>query len=234
MVNNWMFSSQLRKIIPPSICFLCESTTEPGHLCCQPCRADFARIQPACPRCGRELAIRGPLCSMCGRHPPEYDCLIAPFHYVYPVSLLIKLLKYKNKIEISRELGLALTQAVQARAWELPEAIVPVPLHPFRTMKRGYNQAREIADVLAARLALPVEADLVRRVRHTQPQFNLDPAQRRRNMQGAFRLVPGRRYRSVAIVDDIVTTGATVTELAKLLRQSGVNRIEVWTCARTA
>ena len=233
MVNNWPSKEQSSGIIAPAICFLCGAYTDAARLFCKSCRGDFARIEQSCPRCGRAMAHGGLVCPSCSAHPPGYDRLIAPFHYSYPVSLLIKLLKYNNKIEISRELGRALADAVIARGGSLPDAIVPVPLHPLRAMRRGYNQAREIAVALAAQLQLPVASGLVRRIRHTRPQFDLGPAERRRNVQGAFRLNHRPRYHSVAIVDDIVTTGTTVNELARVLRRAGVTTIEVWAGART-
>lgn len=233
MVNIWPSKEQAPGIMTPAICFLCGAYTDAARLFCKSCRGDFARIEQSCPRCGRQVAHGGLVCPSCSAHPPRYDRLIAPFHYTYPVSLLIKLLKYNNKIEISEELGRALADVIRACGHSLPEAIVPVPLHPLRAMRRGYNQAREIAVALAVQLQLPVATGLVRRVRHTQPQFNLGPVERRRNVRGAFRITHRPRYRSVAIVDDIVTTGTTVNELARALRQAGVKTIEVWAGART-
>ena len=172
------------------------------------------------------------LCPDCSVRPPRYDCIIAPFYYSYPASLLIKLLKYKNNFELAKELGIALAQTVMHRGRPLPEAVLPVPSHPIRTMTRGYNQALELADVVAAQLNLPLEASLMKRTRHTRPQFNLGPAARRRNIKDAFRITGQPGYYSVALVDDIVTTGTTVNEIAGLLKQSGVKIVEVWACAR--
>ena len=233
MVYNWPSKVQSPGIIPPAICFLCGAYADAARLFCKPCRDDFARIEQFCPHCGRAVTHGGLVCPSCSVHPPIYDRLIAPFHYTYPVSLLIKLLKYKNNIEISGELGRALADTIKARGYALPEVIVPVPLHPLRAMIRGYNQAQEIAVALAAQLQLPVITDLVGRVRHTRPQFNLGPVERRRNVQGAFRLKRLPRHRSVAIVDDIVTTGTTANEVARVLRRAGVKTIEVWAGART-
>ena len=233
MVNNWLLMARTGETFPPSVCFLCGANAGPCHLFCKSCQRDFARIIKACPKCGRGVLHGGLPCPSCSKQPPAYDCLIAPFYYAYPVSLLIKLLKYKNKIEISHELGGALADQIRARGRPLPEAVIPVPLHPLRTIARGYNQACEIALAVAARLNLPVETGLVRRIRHTQPQVNLSPRQRRINMRGAFKLRPGHGYRSVAIVDDVVTTGATANEMAMLLRRAGMKTIEVWACART-
>lgn len=232
MVNNWLTKGQRLDAIPPAICFLCGDYADRGRLLCNPCRRDIATIHQSCPRCGREVSHNGLVCPSCSTRPPRYDRLIAPFHYVYPASLMIKLLKYKNKIEMSGELGHALASAVEARLRPLPEAIVPVPLHPLRTVTRGYNQALEIARVVAAQLKLPVEIGLVRRARHTLPQFNLGPAERSRNISGAFRINSVPEYHSVAIVDDVVTTGTTVNELAGLLKQAGLKTVEVWACAR--
>jgi len=233
MVNNWLTITRPGKPFPPTVCFLCGANTDTGRLFCNSCPRDFARTGKVCPICGKEVVHDGLPCSSCSKRPPGYDCLIAPFHYTYPVSLLIKLLKYNNKIEISRELGKALAGLIVARGRPLPEVVIPVPLHPIRTITRGYNQAGEIAFAVAAQLNLPVDTGLVRRSRHTRPQFNLNPAHRRMNMRGAFKLRPGPGYRTVAIVDDVVTTGATANEVAMLLRRAGMKTIEVWACART-
>ena len=232
MVNNWLTKGQGANAIPPAICFLCEDYVDPGHLVCNPCRLDFAVIRRACPRCGKEVSHANLPCPSCSTRPPRYDHLIAPFHYAYPISLMIKFLKYNNNIELSGEFGRALASAVEARGRPLPEAVVPVPLHPLRAALRGYNQAGEIARVVAAQLRLPVELGMVKRTRHTLPQFNLGPAQRLRNINGAFSFRSGSGCRSVAIVDDVVTTGTTVNELAGLLKQAGLKTVEVWACAR--
>ena len=231
MVNKRLKKGQQDGLLPPNICFLCGTLTGSNRLLCVPCLGDLGTIEQACCRCGTPMIHPG-TCPGCNARPPKYDQIIVPFRYSYPVSLLIKLLKYKNNFELARELGVALAEKISARGQPLPEAVLPVPLHPLRTLARGYNQAQEIADIVAVELKLPVENALIRRTRHTRPQFDLDPAARRRNIRGAFRLVRQPEYRSIALVDDVVTTGTTVNEIAALLKRSGLGTVEVWACAR--
>jgi len=114
----------------------------------------------------------------------------------------------------------------------VPEALVPVPLHRARLRERGFNQAVEIARPLAARLGIELDLNSCERVRNTAEQTRLDAVQRLRNLKGAFRVVRDVPYRRVAIVDDVLTTGSTVASLAGSLRATGVEEIEVWSCAR--
>ncbi len=117
-----------------------------------------------------------------------------------------------------------------------PQLILPVPLHRNRLRERGYNQALELGRPIAQRLAIPLSSRLVRRVRPTLPQSDMgSPAARRRNLTGAFQAVePHAVVQHVAILDDVMTTGATVMELARLLRREGVRRVDVWCCARAS
>jgi ComF family protein len=111
--------------------------------------------------------------------------------------------------------------------------LVPVPLHPGRLAERGYNQALEIARVLGGGLDLPLDSRCCHRVAATPPQAGLDEVARRRNIRGAFAVHSPLPWSRVAIVDDVVTTGSTVSELARVLRRAGVREIEVWAAART-
>ena len=231
MVNKWSIKGIRAGLILPNVCFLCGSDTGSNRLLCGPCLGDLGTMDQACCCCGRPMATPG-LCPGCSARKPLYEYTIVPYHYDYPVSFLIKLLKYKNNYELARELGIALAEHVRAVGRRLPEVILPVPLHPLRSLVRGYNQAREIADGVAVELKLPVDTTLIRRTRHTRPQFNLDQAARRRNIKGAFRLTRTPEYHSIALLDDVVTTGTTVNEIAALLKQAGMKTIEVWACAR--
>jgi ComF family protein len=115
---------------------------------------------------------------------------------------------------------------------EPPEVLLPVPLHPARLRERGFNQALELARPLARRFDRPLLIDAVRRIRATPPQTGTDRGARRRNIRNAFALHRPLPWRHVAIVDDVMTTGSTVAELARLLRRNGVERVQVWVAAR--
>lgn len=226
-----MVTGRRLDLSPPDICFLCGAIADYRRILCDQCRQDLPKLSRACRKCGRSI-VTGCLCPICIIKPPNFDRLISPFSYEYPVTELIKSLKYNNNIEIARELGIALLNIITHESRPLPEVILPVPLHPLRIMGRGFNQAMEISYEISRGLKLPVDNSLIKRVRHTAPQFNLGPAERLKNLSGAFKLSCGSDYRSVAIVDDIVTTGTTVNVIAGLLKKTGTKFVEVWSCAR--
>ena len=110
---------------------------------------------------------------------------------------------------------------------------MPVPIHPRRLYKRGFNQSQEIARVLASRLGLPLKSNLVKKTRITAPQFELSPKQRLKNVKGAFKLQGKLAYKHLAIVDDVITTGSTLNEITRILKQAGAESVVAWACART-
>ena len=153
------------------------------------------------------------------------------FAYAKPVSQLVSKLKFRGQIQLARLFGELLADHIGCIG-SPAQAVLPVPLHPRRLRSRGFNQALEIARPLSRALSLPMLTDTVHRHRDTQPQAEQSARQRERNIRGAF--VPGKpvAYQCVAIVDDVMTSGHTVSEIAKLLRQAGVGQIEVWCVAR--
>ncbi|MFQ5659604.1 MAG: ComF family protein [Gammaproteobacteria bacterium] len=231
MVYKRINLTRLLATITPATCLLCDARTDTGRPLCTTCREDLPAITDACIRCGRPLQENG-VCAACLRNPPLFDHAIMAYTYEYPLADLIKALKYRHTLLVARELGETLAECIHRSALPLPDSIVPVPLHQHRLFSRGFNQALEIARVLSKRLQIPVDYRLTGRARSTIPQFGLSPRARRRNVKDAFRLMRTPGYRSVAIVDDIVTTGATVNELSALLKRAGVEEIGIWACAR--
>jgi ComF family protein len=154
--------------------------------------------------------------------------------YAPPADFLIKSLKFHDRPACARLMGEIIALSLQSRdIATLPECLLPVPLHPARLRERGFNQAIAIARPLARRLGLPLDPHSLRRVRHTAAQSTLPADRRRANVRGAFEVVADLPWRHVAIVDDVVTTGHTVDELARTLRRAGVERVEVWAWAKT-
>jgi ComF family protein len=153
-----------------------------------------------------------------------------PFHYQAPISGRIRALKFSADLPAARELAHWMWMHGAGR--DLPQALLPVPLHRKRLMERGFNQALELARELAALASIPVLADRCVRLRHTAAQSGLEARHRRRNVRGVFRVKSLEGLRHVAIVDDVVTTGSTVTELARALRRGGIEAVEVWAAAR--
>jgi ComF family protein len=164
---------------------------------------------------------------------------VAAFAYAAPVSSLISRFKYEAGLQHGRVLGTLLLEQLQAAYADtpLPQVLVPVPLHPSRLRERGFNQALVLARQLGKALAIPVKAELLRRVRQTPAQQGLVAKARKRNLRGAFCLHEDAvlsRYESVALIDDVVTTMSTVHELARLLVRAseGRLRVHVWCLAR--
>lgn len=170
-------------------------------------------------------------CLSCVRRPPPWEAARCPFVYDFPVDRMIHEFKFGRRIGTGRVLARLAADWIASHGARRPEMLIAVPLHWQRRLARHFNPAHEIAHVLSRRLRVPLAAPL-RRSRATTPQSSLSAARRRRNLRGAFRLVRPVRARHVALVDDVVTTGATAAEITAVLRAGGVAVIELWALAR--
>ena len=166
-------------------------------------------------------------------NPPDFNATIAPFHYASPIDYLLGRLKFQGKLVYARVLGSLAAEAIIESGIELPECVIPVPLHARRLRERGFNQSQELARYIARRLDVPLVNDMVERTKNTRPQMQLDAKERRKNVRNAFTLTSAEPWQHVAIVDDVMTTGNTVAELARILKSAGVRTVDVWTVART-
>lgn len=232
MVYDW---SNFRQ--PATSCLLCERPGGP-HALCPGCLADLPWNHTACRHCALPLPAGQPACAACLATPPLQARTLAPLRYEFPVDHLVAGLKYHGRLAHAPLLGALLRDHVLATVPDLPDLLLPVPLHRGRLADRGYNQALEIARPLARATGLAQETRLLQRRRATAPQMSLDADTRARNPQGAFSLDRARlaqlgNPQHVAIIDDVMTTGATLREIAGLLQQAGVSRIEFWVVART-
>lgn len=216
-------------VLLPPLCLLCGAPGSKGRDLCAGCAADLPVPAPACPVCGETVPVVLS-CGECRRHPPPFFSTTAALGYAEPADRLVIDLKFRGRLPAARLLGTLLGDALTDV--EPPEALLPVPLHPARLRERGFNQALELARPLAQRLDRPLLIDAVRRVRATPPQTGVDRHARRRNIRNAFALRQPLPWRHLAIVDDVMTTGSTVTELARLLRSEGVERVQIWVAAR--
>lgn len=221
-------------LFPPA-CYLCLDAGQPPALeLCRGCEADLPLNLPACPRCAGAMPEGGRCAGGCGARAPGFDAAFAPYRYEFPLPELIHRFKYRGQIAIGRLLGTLLGRRLAERGRPRVDAVLPVPLHPAREARRGYNQAREIAVFAADVLGLPVHAGLARRVRATEEQAALPAIARAANVSGAFEITTRVPPLRVAIVDDVLTTGATAESLARALRGAGCRHIEVWAAARAA
>lgn len=222
-------------LLPPT-CVLCGAPGAGGRDLCAGCAGALPYNRHACPRCALPVATppaADTLCGHCQRRPPPFGRALAALRYETPIPTLMGGIKFHGRLNHGRLLGQLLADAVQDHPPPMPQVLIPVPLHPARLASRGFNQSLEIARVVARALDLPVDARCCRRVLHTAPQTGLDEWARRRNIRGAFAAQTPLPWRRVVILDDVVTTGSTVSELALVLRRAGAESVEVWAVART-
>ena len=229
MIDKW--SRIVRFLLPGSVCVLCGDAGADGLDLCRPCRDDLPHTANACQRCAIPLPGTQALCGRCQSSPPAFERCLAPFAYAAPVDHLLQALKFNARLAPARSMGLLMAQWLAQRADPPPRRIIPVPLHPARLRQRGFNQSLELARPIARRLGLPLDIHACQRRRDTPPQADLSARQRRGNLKGAF-VVTERLAGSVAIVDDVMTTGSTAQEMAVTLLAAGATRVEVWVCAR--
>jgi len=227
---------RLTQVLWPTSCILCGGAGSEQMDLCGDCAADLARNEPACTVCAQPLPgaiseVR--VCGTCLRDPPPFASSFVPFRYAYPLDHLVQGLKFRNELACGRVLGQLFAGCLLARGTPLPEAIIPVPLALRRYRQRGYNQASELALPIRRVTGVAVRSDLAIRQRETAEQAGLDRKARRRNLTGAFAAVAPLHALHVAILDDVVTTGSTVRELADVLRRAGAEQIEIWAIART-
>ena len=212
-------------------CFLCRGAA--AGVLCAACDADLPRLRgPLCPRCAL-ASPTGEVCGRCLAREPGYDATVAALAYRFPADVLVQALKFRGELALAPLLGALLASAVAAAPSGRVDAVVPVPLSPRRLAERGGNQAMELARPAARAAGARLDPALCVRVRETPAQVGLPHAERAANVRGAFacpRLVAGL---SIAVVDDVMTTGATLDEIARTLKAAGAARVVNWVLART-
>jgi ComF family protein len=215
----------------PTRCLVCREPGIAGRALCGACTAVLPWMPHACDRCAQPLPAGDPRCGACLRRPPPLDAVVAAFDYRFPVDRLLPRFKFHRDLAAGALLGTCLAEATADAT--RPDALVPIPLHIARLRTRGYDQALELARSLSRRQGLTLRTDLLQRVRATAPQSRLDARARRRNVRHAFAVaaLPDMPAH-VVLVDDVMTTGATLHAAAAVLRRAGVARIDAWVCAR--
>jgi ComF family protein len=212
----------------PAVCVLCGSSTGGASLCA-PCAASLPLLPSArCRICALPLTT-GKTCGTCLDHPPTFDAVFAVYAYAFPVDALVHALKYRGNLAIAPILADALAAATLPRV----DALIPAPLAAGRLRERGFNQAYELARIVARRLNVPVLAQACRKVTDTAPQAALPWKERARNVRATFVCDANLTGLRVAVVDDVMTSGATVNELARNLKRAGAAHVSAWVVART-
>jgi len=223
----------------PSICVLCSALAKRHLDLCVHCEAELPWLTSACQICAVPLVATenksARICGKCIQYPPAFSAVKTLFHYQPPIDNFIMALKFHQQLLYARLFGELLSLQLQKiyEESELPELIIPVPLHSTRLRERGFNQAVEIARPIAKQLRLPLDIHSCERVRMTTAQSLLPANERHNNIKNAFAVKIPIATKYVAIVDDVITTGQTVNELSKVLHQVGVERIDIWSVART-
>jgi len=223
--------TRLQHWLLPLRCLLCGAPGANRMDLCAECAAELPRNRRCCARCALPLPLPTTLCGQCQRHPPVWDAAWAPFRYAWPLDRLESRYKFGRDLAAGRVLCAA--WQLEPRTIDLPQLILPVPLHRSRQRQRGYNQALELASPLARTLGVPCRHDLLLRRRATDAQTELDAVARRCNVRGAFAWRAALAMPAhVAVLDDVMTTGATLAECVRVLRRSGAKRVDVWALAR--
>lgn len=224
------YCSALKQHALPAQCLLCAAPAAAANLC-DGCRADLPLLpREHCPVCA-EPTLAGAVCGACLARPPRFDRVLAPAAYAYPLDRLIQSFKYSGNLPVAPLLAELMLPAI--RTEPLPDVIVAMPLSAERLRERGFNQSLEIARLIGARVGVPVDTAACIRVRHSEAQSVLPFQRRADNIKGAFVCMGDFSGRSVAVVDDVLTTGSTLNELARVLKTCGAARITGWMAART-
>ncbi len=245
-VDGWF--ARLGHALLPTRCLVCGEAGADGHDLCVDCQRALPWNHCACAHCGLPMPVLSidegsesvPACGRCLKKPPPLDRVHAAFRYGFPVDNLLPRFKFHHDLAAGRELAEAMRAKLADRMSidavlvdpDRPQALIAVPLHPKRLRQRGYNQALELAKPLAKTFTIPLLHDGLRRIRDIAPQSGLGALARRRNPRGAFAVGGDVLPPHVALVDDVMTTGATLHECARVLKRAGVQRVDAWVAAR--
>jgi ComF family protein len=217
---------------------LCDETADDTTPICMACETELPWLGDHCQTCALPLLAAGLTCDQCLKQPPAFEQVIAPWIYSFPVDSLITRFKHSANWPFGHLLAELLAQFLQHRfdeGLDRPDVLIPVPLATQRLRQRGFNQAAMLAHWLSAHLGIPSDERLLLRTQDTNSQQDLNAEARKKNLRNAFALAPDAsvKGRHLALVDDVLTTGATAQALARLLVDAGAARVDVYCLART-
>ena len=222
----------LNLLLPPR-CVLCGQAS--GTVCiCDPCKCDLPWNGAHCRQCALPLGSQtDEICGGCIQLAPLFTRTVCPLLYEFPADRLVQLFKFNRQLACGRILSHLMNECVTQQVGTLPDVLLPVPLHHLRMLKRGFNQAYELGSYIGKTLEIPLLATSLRRQKYTKAQSGLSRIQRRKNLRGAFYWHGDKRPAPhVALIDDVMTTGTTVSECARVLKAAGAKRVDVWVAAR--
>ena len=216
--------------MPAQPCVLCGSMSHDG-LWCAACDRALPYLEAAhCPSCALPT-LRSEVCGQCLKHPPLFTRTTAVFGYAFPLDKLIQAMKYGEQLALAHAFAEKLARRIDRT--DLPDCIIPMPLYPAKLRKRGFNQSQLLAAGVARRLGLELLPHACRRIRDTPPQSALPWKERKKNVRNAFCCDADLTGRRVALVDDVLTTGASLSALAEAVQKRGAVEISAWVVART-
>lgn len=230
---NWLNIIQ-KNLLPPT-CILCGHAGMADLDLCAPCLQHLPSNLHPCRQCAQALPIdnyANDRCKRCRQFPPAYDRSYAPYLHQGAARHLVTALKFNGHYKNARLLGNLLAAHLKKQQAPLPEVIVPIPLHKTRYRERGFNQCIEIARTVSKDLNLPLDLDACLRNRDTPHQTALPAKQRRNNIKQAFSTTKPMTNLHIAVIDDVMTTGATTHELATALKLAGARQVDAWIFAR--
>ena len=227
-----MLSTNRRPLSAPQPCLLCLTPAE--QALCPDCIQELPYNQTSCQRCALPLPSAG-LCPQCQRRPPPFSTTLAPLLYQAPVNHLITSIKSDRHSACYPALARILWQAAatQYSSDSLPDRLLPVPLHWWRLMHRGFNQSALLAEMIAQFSQLPIASKLAVRRQYLRPQHLQNRRARWRSMRNAFQITAAVKNQHLAVIDDVMTTSATTRALAQSLLDAGATRVDIWCIART-
>lgn len=220
--------TKLWQALPAQPCLLCGTFSHNGAWC-KACDSSLPYLTaPHCPLCALPT-LNGDICGRCLKRKPQFDRTLAVFAYSFPLDKLVQALKFGERLMLVDGLADSLAQRVEVR----PDCIIAMPLHPSRLRERGFNQSTELARRVANILNIPLLPHACQRVRDTPPQSALKWKERGKNMRKAFICTQDLSGKHVAVVDDVMTSGASLNEVAVALRSAGAHEVSAWVIART-
>jgi len=222
--------TEIKQILPAQPCVLCGGMSHDG-LWCTPCNRTLPYLDSAhCPICALPTPS-GETCGRCIKHPPLFASTTAVFCYTFPIDKLIRALKYGKQLALAQIFAEKLLLKVDKN--DLPDYLVPMPLHPAKLRERGFNQSSLLATHIARKLHIELLTDACQRVRNTPSQSALQWKERKKNVHNAFRCDIDLTGKRIALVDDVLTTGSSLNALADALQKRGAGEISAWVVART-
>lgn len=229
-MDPWL--TRLAYFLLPGRCIACHGASRRQMDLCAGCQRDLPRQRHTCWQCGLEVQTGLDTCAACIANPPAFSHCYSAFRYESPLDHLISLFKTQKQLSVGRVLGLLLAHSYRRDHADLPDLWVPVPLHASALRQRGFNQAEILCATLSERTTVPMSLK-PRRIFKTRTQKQLNKTQRVENLKGAFAANDKFHGMSIGIVDDVITTGATVTELTNVLLAAGATDVQVVSIART-